>query len=224
MASRLPDEEADRIYAICRIDHLLKRWTSQLSGGERQRIALARLLVGAPQLLLLDEPYSNLDAIHKNILKGVIQELSERLDITCLLVSHDPLDVLSWADEILVLQEGRLVQQGPPAEVYNQPVNEYAAALFGTYNPVSPALMKLFFPHSFVTLNNINRFIRPEHFTLSRQENTGVRGEVAQVRFMGSYFEMQVAVAGNTIRVNQSDNGYKKGDAVYVSLTKRHAW
>jgi ABC-type Fe3+/spermidine/putrescine transport system ATPase subunit len=157
-------------------------------------------------------------------LKGVIQDLSESLELTCLLVSHDSQDVLSWAEEILVLQEGRIIQQGAPAEVYNNPVNEYAAALFGTYNRVSPALMKLFFPHSFVTLNNVNRFIRPEHFVLSHTEDSGVKGVVIQVRFMGSYFELEVMIEGNTIRVNNNGNTYKKGDIVFVALAKRHPW
>ena len=127
-------------------------------------------------------------------------------------------------EHFLVLQDGCIIQQGEPAEVYNNPVNEYTAALFGTYNLVSPALMQLFFPHSYVTLNNVNRFIRPEHFVLSKQVSNGVKGEVAQVRFMGSYFELQVGIGGHAIRVNNCDNTCKKGDVVYVTLAKRNPW
>jgi ABC-type sugar transport system ATPase subunit len=105
-ANKIPADQALALYRLCRIDHLLQRKNDQLSGGEKQRVALARLLVGSPKLLLLDEPFSNLDLIHKNILKGVIGDIAERLQITCMLTSHDPTDTLSWADEILVMRHG----------------------------------------------------------------------------------------------------------------------
>src|ERR1700722_3033857 len=120
-ANELTEEEAGLLYAICRIDHLLRRRTDQLSGGERQRIALARLLVRPPKLLLLDEPYSNLDRVHKEILRSVIGDIADSMGISCILVSHDPQDILSWADEILVLNGGRLIQKASPERVYRQP-------------------------------------------------------------------------------------------------------
>jgi ABC-type sugar transport system ATPase subunit len=124
---------AAAFYRLCHIDHLLQRRTDQLSGGERQRIALARLLVHPPGLLLLDEPFSNLDMIHTRILKQVIRDVGARFDITRILVSHDPRDTLSWAEEIIILKDGRLHQQGSPRDVYHQPVDEYSAALLGDY-------------------------------------------------------------------------------------------
>ncbi len=129
-ANKLSLADAQALYDVCRIDHLVKRRTDQLSGGEKQRIALARLLVGSPKLLLLDEPYSNLDPIHKNILKSVITDISERLSVTCLLTSHDPMDTLSWADEIIVLKDGIILQKDTPENIYRKPVNEYVAGLF----------------------------------------------------------------------------------------------
>ena len=75
--NKLTDKEADNVYRVCRIEHLLKRRTDQLSGGERQRIVLAGLLTTSPRLLLLDEPYSNLDAVHRNIIKSVINDIGE---------------------------------------------------------------------------------------------------------------------------------------------------
>jgi ABC-type sugar transport system ATPase subunit len=127
-----PADAAD-LYRLCHIDHLLHRRTDQLSGGERQRIALARLLVHPPRLLLLDEPFSNLDMIHKRTLKKVIRDIGRRFGITTILVSHDPYDILSWAERIVVLRDGSIVQQGTPREVYERPHDEYVAGLLGEY-------------------------------------------------------------------------------------------
>jgi iron(III) transport system ATP-binding protein len=129
----LEPADAQNLYRLCHIDHLLNRRTDQLSGGERQRIALARLLVHPPRLLLLDEPFSNLDMIHKRTLKTVLQKITNAFDITTIFVSHDPYDTLSWPDKIIVLKDSRIVQQGPPREVYERPIDEYVAGLLGDY-------------------------------------------------------------------------------------------
>jgi ABC-type sulfate/molybdate transport systems ATPase subunit len=132
-ANDLDPEEAATLYRLCDIAHLLDRRTDQLSGGERQRIALARLLVRPPRLLLLDEPFSNLDMIHKRSLKQTIRDTVAHFGASEVLVSHDPADILSWADEVLILKAGQLIQHGPPLEVYTRPKDEYTAALLGDY-------------------------------------------------------------------------------------------
>jgi iron(III) transport system ATP-binding protein len=138
----LSPEEAEGLYRLCHIEHLLLRRTEQLSGGERQRIALARLLVHPPRLLLLDEPFSNLDMIHKRLLKKVIRDVTEKYAISCILVSHDPYDTLSWADELLILRDGRIHQQGSPLEVYSKPLDEYSAGLLGEYRLIGGEFLR----------------------------------------------------------------------------------
>jgi len=219
MANEIAEEDAKKIYEVCRIDHLLNRWTHQLSGGEKQRIALARLLVTSPKLLLLDEPYSNLDAIHKSILKSVIDAIGGRLNITCILISHDPLDTLSWADEILILQAGQIIQSGRPEKIYKEPVNEYAAALFGKYSLLDFSLAKAFAAFSDLELNRINSFIRPEDFKIMPDEQQGVKGEVEKLNFLGSYYEAEIIVDGKRIVINTDQKNLAKGDIVFVSLS-----
>lgn len=216
MAKRVDDGKAVLIYEVCRISHLLQRWTHQLSGGEKQRIALARLLVTAPELLLLDEPYSNLDPFHKNILKAVVDDLRTALNMTAILVSHDPLDTLSWADEILVLNNGRLVQRGSPQTVYRHPDDEYTAGLFGKYTVLTPVLAKLFSQYSDISMERLGAFIRPEEFTLTG-EASGVKAEVEKVRFAGAWQELVLQVAGTSVHaLAASDKTI--GNTVYLSL------
>lgn len=214
-ANTMPGGEAEALYNICRISHLLKRKTNELSGGERQRIALARLLSTSPSLLLLDEPFSNLDMVHKNVLKSVIRDISEEMGITCTLISHDPQDSLSWAETILVMKEGEIVQQGPPNQVYTCPLNEYVAGLFGRYNLItSEAMLKQFE----LDKQSSERILRPEELQIVTNKTKAVPGRVQRVYFYGSYSELEVAVADGTVVVRVTDGEHNTGDQVYVSL------
>ena len=217
MNNKFNEESSALVYKVCRIDHLLKRKTNEVSGGEKQRIALARLLVSAPKLLLLDEPYSNLDAIHKNILKQVIEDISNQLQITCLLVSHDPSDVLSWADEILILQEAQVIQKGSPKHIYNYPINKYSAALFGKYNILDASLAKAFANFSDIEMNRINSYFRPSHFLLVSNEKEGVKGNANKVLFMGSYYELEIMIGESKVIVYSQD-AFAEGDEVFVKM------
>jgi ABC-type sugar transport system ATPase subunit len=213
MANKLSTADATLVYKVCRIDHLLSRWSDELSGGERQRIAFAKALIASPRLLLLDEPFSNLDAIHRSILKAVINDIEERLNTTCILVSHDPVDLLSWANEIIVLHQGKMIQKGGPWEIYYHPVNEYVAALFGKFNLVSAELIQLF-P---LLKNDRRRFIRPGDFQLNDNKDTGLEGEVFSSGFMGNYFETGVNVFGHKLILAHTSK-IEVGEKVFISV------
>lgn len=134
-ANKMETADEEEIFDICEIRHLLDRRTDQLSGGEKQRVATARLLVNKPRLLLLDEPFSNLDMIHKKQMKQVLKNISERLGISSILVSHDPSDVLYWAEHLIILRGGRIVQQGSPAELSSLPADDYVSGLLDLGSP-----------------------------------------------------------------------------------------
>ena len=216
-SNTLSDNEASTLFKVCQIDHLLKRKTNQLSGGERQRIAIARLLIASPKLLLLDEPFTHLDIVHKNTLKEVIRDIGKRLKITCVLVSHDPEDTLSWADKVLIMKDGRMIQKGTPEQVYRQPVDEYAAGLFGKFNVIAPekakALCKLF------KLKSENKIlIRPENFRVKPKGKKAAKGKVVDINFFGSFYEVDVLLLRSVITVRTPDNNLHVGDRVFVSL------
>ena len=222
-ANELAQEEADTLYKVCRIDHLLNRRTDQLSGGEKQRIALARLLIGSPRLLLLDEPFSNLDAVHKGIIKAVIDDINAKLGISCIMVSHDAPDTLSWADTILVMKEGQLIQQGNPEQVYRQPVNEYCAGLFGEYNLVNDDDAALLNSPAAASSTQKKMLVRPEQLIINAGDN-GLKGIVQNIFFMGSYYTMEVSTGRQLIKIKTSNNAFILGETVQLSLSSAPAW
>ena len=210
--NQLSKEEAMKLFEICQIDHLLKRKTDRLSGGEKQRIALCMLLIKQPKLLVLDEPFSNLDPIHTDTFKNVLDDITERLKITCILTSHDPHDTLSWADEILVIKNGKLVQQGTPHELYHKPVNEYVAGLFGKYNLLTAKQAALFG----IKANGKNVMLRPEEFVISTNANDGVKGMIQKISFWGSFYEVEVLVNNVKMMVRMMRNEWGAGEEVYI--------
>ncbi|RFS21959.1 ABC transporter ATP-binding protein [Chitinophaga silvatica] len=222
-ANKLTDESAQEVFDVCRITHLLKRKTDQLSGGEKQRIAMARLLIGAPKLFLLDEPYSNLDMIHKSILKNVIQDIGDKLGITCMLVSHDPQDILPWADVVLIMKDGTIVQQGSPYEIYNQPVNEYVGGLLGKYNLLTPQQASCFKDLPGLQFEK-SLFIRPEDLSISKARKEIVKGKVVESLYYGSYYDITVKVENTFLVVRSSDGGLKPGASVNIAVNISKVW
>lgn len=193
-ASNVTDAYHRQILSICKITHLAARKTDQLSGGEKQRIAIARLLVTHPQVLLLDEPYSHLDTGLKATLKEVVSKISSKLGVTCVLVSHHPEDTLPWAHRMLVMKNGVIVQQGLPQQVYQQPKNEYVARLFGAYNLVDKSLARL------LGKSNVsNKVLRPEHIEIIKRKSG--RWVVSETEYFGSYYLVTVEYQERRIKV-----------------------
>jgi len=214
-ANSLSRKQADEIYSICRIGHLLKRKTDELSGGERQRIAIARLLITKPKLLLLDEPYSNLDSVLKNILKQVIQEIGLKLNLSIILVSHDPADTLSWADQIMVLKDGNILQVGTPKDIYENPINQYVAGLFGSYMLLSPVALKVLGITSKTT-----RIIRPENIEVSKTKAKVNTGKILSIVYFGTHYEIEIKAGKWKLLANAKENQFVIGDKVKVRILK----
>ena len=117
---------------ILRITHLLDRKTARLSGGEMQRVAIGRAIVRQPRIFLMDEPLSNLDAKLREALRVELKHLQKTVGGTILFVTHDQIEALTMADRIAVLNEGQIVQQGTPDDIYDRPATTFVAQLVGT--------------------------------------------------------------------------------------------
>jgi iron(III) transport system ATP-binding protein len=132
-----PAEVAAKVAAVLSqlgLDGLGERYPHQLSGGQQQRVALARALVYDPRLLLLDEPLSNLDAKLREEARAWLRSLVQRLHLGAVLVTHDQSEALAVADRVLLLDQGRIVQDGAPVEIYQRPATLFAAEFMGTNN------------------------------------------------------------------------------------------
>ncbi|MBY0505901.1 MAG: ABC transporter ATP-binding protein [Bryobacteraceae bacterium] len=181
------------------------RRPAQMSGGEKQRAALARSLVLAPDLLLLDEPLSALDPNLRQQVRHELKALQRRVGITFLMVTHDQEEALSLADRITLLNQGRVEQVGTPQEIYLAPANRFTANFLGEMN----------------WLDDVG--VRPESTRLSHQApEPGVRvhpGQVTQSTFLGDCYHIQAEIGGGRqlmARVPRSQNGYHPGDRVHV--------
>jgi inositol-phosphate transport system ATP-binding protein len=126
------DRRAREIAGLVRIDTLLERRPSQLSGGQQQRVALARALVKRPHLLLLDEPLSNLDASLRLSMRTEIRRIQRELGVTTILVTHDQIEATTMADRIVVMNAGRVEQEGTAKDLYEQPRTLFVASFIGS--------------------------------------------------------------------------------------------
>src|SRR5262249_22087590 len=127
-------EKVHELMQLVQLEGLAKRYPSQLSGGQRQRVALARALAVEPQVLLLDEPFGALDARVRQALRRWLRRLHDDLHITSVFVTHDQEEALEVADRIVVMNEGRVEQDGTPEEVYDQPANPFVYNFLGSVN------------------------------------------------------------------------------------------
>lgn len=134
------EEKAQRVadlLAMVEMSDYAKTKAKYLSGGQQQRVALARVLALEPEVLLLDEPFSHIDNFRKNALRRNLFAYLKRKGITCIVATHDSADALSFADETIVMQKGKMLEKAPSKELYFNPVNKYAASLFGEINEIA---------------------------------------------------------------------------------------
>jgi ABC-type Fe3+/spermidine/putrescine transport system ATPase subunit len=222
---KLPAAEIERRLAAglakVNLTGLEHRYPGQLSGGQQQRVALARALVLNPDILLLDEPLSNLDAKIRLQVRGEIRALQQDLGITTVYVTHDQEEALSLSDRVAVMREGRVQQVAPPKMLYERPVNRFVADFVGTNNFIPGVVKTLAEGHAVVDtpLGPIRArpgdvtagsacvvAVRPENVALEGRGDNLVEGRVRLASYLGNTLRYDIETApGLVLKVDVGD-------------------
>jgi iron(III) transport system ATP-binding protein len=225
------DQKVKKVMDLVRLTGLNDRPATQVSGGQQQRIALARALVSDPEVLLLDEPLSNLDASLRDIVRVEVKQIQRLLGITTIYVTHDQVEALSISDKVVVLRAGKVMAVGTPKEIYTRPPNQFIASFVGKANmlpgritsiPGAPAtrpgeslaVVETRFGELRCHLHasgemkegdNVLVLIKPENVAFSADgqshEPNTFSGRVEFTSYLGGFSEVMVSVGGETVRV-----------------------
>jgi iron(III) transport system ATP-binding protein len=239
------DQKVKKIMDLVRLTGLGERPATQVSGGQQQRIALARALVFDPEVLLLDEPLSNLDTSLRDIVRLEVREIQRSLGITTIYVTHDQTEALSISDKVVVLQTGRVMAVGPPKEIYSRPTNDFVASFVGKSNLVRGKFERMDGPLAVVSTalgdvscgilessevkqgDQVLVSIKPENVLIAADvQGAGMnsfRGEVELTSYLGAFSEVHVSLGEKgekqTIRALQNSESAEFADGQRISVT-----
>jgi iron(III) transport system ATP-binding protein len=209
----------EELLELLEIPHLRHRRIDRLSGGEQQRVALARALAVRPRVLLMDEPFSNIDAMLRGRLFRRLHRRLRAEGITTLIATHDHKEAFYFSDAILVLKDGRLIDHNPPRLIYERPADAWVAEFFGDTNLLTGAELAPLAPRR--DLDPAARYlVRPEALVLATAEAAPVKASVTAVEYYGAYQDVHLALDGG-LRLHARNAGLhrlREGERVGVAL------
>ena len=214
------------------------RLPSELSGGQQQRVAVARALVLEPEVLLFDEPLSNLDAKLRRRVREEIRELQQNLELTTVYVTHDQEEALAVSDRIIVMNQAVIAQEGTPRQLYEEPVNLFVADFIGDANIVKAQILKIDginadvdidgiranLPHLGLVSGEVNVAIRPQSICLSQSGNeSSIPGTILKAIYLGGHIEYTVdCILGEVFVIdNQMESKQNLDAAISITLRTR---
>ena len=223
---------------------MARRAATGLSGGQQQRVALARALVRRPNLLLLDEPLSNLDARLRDSMRRELATLIRQIGITALFVTHDQVEAFSLADRLAVMEQGRIVQEGAPAELYERPADLFVARFLGAANVLAGRIEehdcqgrvrialdgcghRLTLVAQHVPGQSVDVVLRPEDLTITTlppaADRNAIAGRITALAFQGGSVEYEVDVGGSaSLRVlARAQADLTRGAPVWIGIDTR---
>ena len=235
-ARTVKEERIERAAGILYLDALLARFPAQLSGGQRQRVAMGRALVREPRLFLFDEPLSNLDAKLRVEMRAEIKALHQRLRSTTIYVTHDQVEAMTMADLVVVMNDGRIEQLGPPLELYDHPATVFVADFLGspamnlirgrvTESEAGPAIdvgngLTLPLPPSLAVSSGTEVVygLRPEHLRIA-EPGAGLPATVTLVEPAGFETHLHADLGSHVVRVISTERlNVVPGDPIALTL------
>ncbi|WP_168121285.1 ABC transporter ATP-binding protein [Paenibacillus sp. HB172176] len=210
-----------------------RKYPHQLSGGQKQRVAFARALAPNPELLLLDEPFAAIDAKIRKELRSWLRDLINELGVTSIFVTHDQDEAIEVADEILVIHQGRLEQQGTPYDVYREPSSAFVARFIGESTQLAEPVQWAAFPElrQFQAGGNwkegVSAFLRPEAVEVRKSDteqlpSAGIGGVVKHIHFRGDAWCLEIDAGGTRIIAysQQGSSDFKVDEVVNVLIRR----
>jgi len=220
------EDRALEVLCMMGLREFRNRSPFELSGGQQQRVALARAIAPTPELILLDEPFSNLDAVLRQSTRDEIRSLLKKAGMTAVLVTHDQEEALSFADRIAVMNNGRIEQIGTPEEVYYRPRTRFVAQFLGTTNLITAEAIGATALTEFGRVNldrpatgRVTLSIRPEHLTVEKPNRhyDNYLGEIISREFKGHDITYRVRIKARECLVHTDNrNHFRAGDQVNV--------
>ncbi len=246
VAGKSKNEIGTRVGEMLRLIHMEnfgERYPAQLSGGQQQRVALARALAFQPQVLLLDEPLSALDAKIRVELRLEIRRIQQQLGITTIYVTHDQEEALSLSDRVVVMSHGRIEQVGAPLEIYNRPTTEFVASFVGQLNLLPVTMVNhtdktVSFNGQSVRAGRVAEQYSPEKPRLAirpEELNPGsvaghnnLRGKVESINYLGSIVRLKLEMGGTLLSMDMFNEQNlripKVGDSYDVNFPESACW
>lgn len=219
------EDKIQKLLQLVQLEGLGGRYPHQLSGGQSQRVALARALAIEPQILLLDEPFGALDAKVRKDLRSWLRGLQQKLGITCILVTHDQEEALEISDQVVLLNQGKIEQEGTPEELFENPASLFALQFLGqsqAYSSGNGAKNQFIRPHE-IRLHRIESRLAGHRATI---ENVALRGATAriQLKTKGEGEGLQSLITTEVGREFLESIGLKVGDDVIWTAKKIHSF